>query len=102
MPEVKILILLSNFIIFGLVVLVNFSYSITENNSYLEHLYEYFTCQLGGFDPMCEDIRRQFEKHLQPELTALTYLLMGSITAIQTQDVKKLIQGIRSHFHASV
>ena len=106
-PEVKILILLSSFIVFGVTVLVKFSFAITETNSYVEHLYEYFTCQLGGFNPMCEDIRRQFEKHLQPELSALTYLLMGLIAAIyllfavQAQDIKRLIQRIRSCFHAS-
>ena len=104
-PEVKILVLLSGFIVFGVVLLVNFSFSINEANPFLDDLYKYFACQLGGCDPMCEDIRRQFEKHLKPELNAVTYLLMGLITvvyllfAIQAQDVKKLIQRIRLCFH---
>ena len=105
-PEVKILILLSGFIVFGVVLLVDISFFINQANPFLDDLYKYFTCQLGGFDPMCEDIRRQFEKHLHPELYAMTYLLMGLITvvyllfAIQAQDVKKLIQRIRLCFRA--
>ena len=105
-PEVKILILLSGFIVFGIVLLVDINFLINEANPFLDDLYKYFACQLGRFDPMCEDIRRQFEKHLQPELYAVTYLLMGLLTvvyllfAIQAQDVKKLIQRIRLCFRA--
>ena len=103
-PEVKILILLSTFIIFGVVLSAFYSSTVYQANPLMDDLNKYFACQLGGFDPMCEDIRRQFEKHLQPELSALTYLLMGIITvvyllfAIQAQDIKKLIQRIRSCF----
>ena len=101
-PEVKILILLSYFIVFGIMTLVNFSVSINEANPFLDDLFRYFTCQLGGLNPVCEDIRRQFERHLKPELNATTYLLIGLITwvyllfAIQAQQAKKVIQRIIS------
>ena len=74
----------------------NFSVSINEADPFLDDLFRYFTCQLGGNDPMCEDIRRQFEKHLNPGLNGMTNLLIGLITwvyllfAIQFHDVKKL------------
>ena len=106
-PEVKILILLSYFIIFGIMTLVNFSVSINEANPFLDDLFRYFACQLGGLNPDCEDIRRQFERHLKPELNGTTYLLTGLITwvyllfAIQAQHVKKLVQRIISCYHGS-
>ena len=106
-PEVKILILLSYFIIFGIMTLVNFSVSINEANPISEDLFRYFACQLGGLNPDCEDIRRQLERHLKPELNGITYLLTGLITwvyllfAIQAQHVKKLVQRIISCYYSS-
>ena len=108
-PEVKILILLSCFIIFGIMTLVNFSVSINEANPFLDDLFKYFACQLGGFDPMCEDIRRQFERHLKPELNGATYFLMGLLTWIyllftirgMTQNVKRLVHRMTLHYCAS-
>ena len=87
--------------------LVTFSLTILEADSYLDDLNRYFACQLGGYNPMCEDFRREFERHLHPELRAVTYLLMGLISAtyllfaIQAEDVKKLIHRFRLCFHAS-
>ena len=108
-PEVKILILLSYFIIFGIVTLVNFSVSINEANPFLDDLFKYFACQLGGFDPMCEDIRRQFERHLKPELSGATYFLMGLTTCVYllfmirviTQNVKRLVHRMTLYCCAS-
>ena len=106
-PEVKILILLSYFIAFGIMSLINLSVSINEANPFLDDLFRYFACQLGGFDPMCEDIRRQFERHLKPGLNGVTYLLIGLITwvyllfAIQSQDVKKLARKITTYYRGS-
>ena len=100
-PEVKILIFLSYFIIFGIMTLVNFSVTINEGNPFYNDLFRYFACQLNGFNPMCEDIRRQFERHLKPKLNGANYLLFGLITwvyllfAIQEQNVKRLIKRIR-------
>ena len=107
-PKVKILILLSTFIIFGVLLSIYYSYAIYQANSLINDLNKYFACQLGGFDPMCEDIRRQFEKHLQPVINVMTYISLGItvvvylLFAIQARDVKKLIQRIRSCFHASI
>ena len=106
-PEVKILILLSYFIISGIISLANFSVSINEVNPFLDDLFRYFACQLGGLNPDCEVIRQQFERHSKPELTTTTYVLTGLITwvyvlfAIQAQHVKKLVQRILSCYHGS-
>lgn len=104
-PEVKILILLSYFIILGIMSLVNFSVSLNEANPLLDDFVRYFTCQLGGFNPMCEDIRRQFRKHLKPELNGVTYFLTGLIPwvylmfTVQGENVKRLFQRIRAWYH---
>ena len=83
-----------------------FIYRIKEENLVLYilvcHLFKYFACQLGGYDPMCEDIRRQFEKHLKPGLNGVSYFLFAFITwvhllfAITGEDVKWLIQKVRN------
>ena len=101
-PEVKMLIVMSCIIIFGVVALVNLSISLDENAAFLDDIFRYITCQLGGFNPMCEDIRRQFEKHLHPELDAATYVCLGVLSwiyllfATQVQDIKRILQGIAS------
>jgi len=101
-PEVKILILLSYYIIFGIVQLINITITINEANPFRDDLFKYFACQLGGYDPMCEDIRRQFEKHLKPGLNGVSYFLFAFITwvhllfAITGEDVKWLIQKVRN------
>ena len=106
-PEVKILILLSYFIILGIISLMNFSVSINNASLILDGLFRYFACQLGGYNPMCEDIRQQFEKHLKPEINGATYFLIGLITwvyllfAIQAQDVKMFLQRIALRFHGN-
>ena len=106
-PEVKILILLSYFIISGTMTLVNFNFTINEANHFLDDLFRYFACQLGGLNPDCEVIRQEFERHLKPELTITTYILIGLITwvyvlfAIQAHHVKKFVQRILSCYHGS-
>ena len=87
--------------------LVNFSIAINQITPFYDDLCRYFDCQLGGFDPMCEDIRRQFERHLKPELNGANYFLFGLITwvyllfTIQEQNVKRLVQRIRQCYRAS-
>ena len=104
-PEVKILIMLSYYIVFGVIQLVNTTISVNEATPFQDDLYKYFECQLTGYDPVCENIRRQFEKHLKPELNALSYALFAFITwvnllfAISKEDVKWLIQKVTSCYH---
>ena len=99
-PEVKILILLSYFIILGTLSLVNFTVSIKNTSLFLDDVYRYFACQLSGINPECEVIRQHFEKHLKPELNGATSFTLGLIPwvyllfIIQGQDVKRLLQRI--------
>ena len=105
-PEVKILIILSCYGIFVVLSLVNTSVTLYEANPFLDDLLRYFACQLGGLNPMCEDIRREFEKHLKPGLNGATYFSLGFFSwlyllfAIQGQDIKRLSQGIASCYNA--
>ena len=104
-PEVKILIVVSCFIVFATVALVNLGVSTDESEAFLDDVFRYTTCQLGGYNPMCEDIRQQFKKHLYPELDIITYLCLGLLSwiyllfAIQIQDIKRLLQGMLSCYH---
>ena len=107
-PEVKILILLSTFIVLGVVALVNLSINITDGQLFMDGVIRYITCQLGGYNPMCEDIRREFEKHLYPGIENTTYLLLGLVSwmyllfAIHIQDIKRVHQILSSCYHATV
>ena len=106
-PEVKILIILSCYSIFGILSLVNLSVSIYEANPFLDDLLRYFACQLGGLNPMCEDIRHEFEKHLKPGLNGVTYFSlelfswMYLLFAIQGQDIKRLSQRTASCYNTN-
>ena len=105
-PEVKILIVVSCFIIFGTLALANLAASIDENEAFLDDVFKYASCQLGGYNPMCEDIRHQFEKHLHPELDTLTFLSLGLLSwvyllfAVQVQDIKRVLQGMATFCQA--
>ena len=107
-PEVKILILLSSFIVLGVVALMNMSINITDSHQLTEDVIRYITCQLPGYNPMCEDIRREFEKHLNPGIENTTYLLLGLVSwiyllfAIHIQDIKRLLQILSLCYHGTV
>ena len=92
----------------GTLSLAYFTVSIKNASLFLDDVYRYFACQIGGFDPMCEDIRQQFEKHLKPGLSGATYLTVGLIPwvyllfIIQAENVKGLFQRIKVCYnHAS-
>ena len=104
----KILLLLSYFIVFGIISLVNFSISINEADPFLDDLFKYFACHLFGNNPECEDIRQDFEKHLKPGLSGTSYLLLALITwvhllfAIQAQDVKRTVKSVIKRYRSTL
>ena len=99
------LIIVSSFIIFATFVLASMAVGIDETEALMDDVFRYATCQLGGYNPMCEDIRQEFQKHLYPELDIVTSLFLGLVSwiyllfAIQVQDIKRLLQGIVSCYH---
>ena len=101
-PEVKILTVLSYYIVFGFMQLINITITVNEASPFRDDLCKYFECQLTGYNPACEDIRRQLEKHLKPGLTALCYILFAFVTwvnllfAIHREDIKSLMQKLTS------
>ena len=105
-PEVKILILLSCFIITGTLALAHLGIAINDTELLLDGIFKYITCQLGGYNPMCEDIRHQFEKYLHPELSVAAALSFGLLSwvyllfAVQVQDIKRVLQGMATFCHA--
>ena len=101
-PEVKMLLLLSYFIIAGVVALISFAIDIENTDLFLEELINYFNCHLGGDDLTCEEFRQRFEDYNNTKLGNISILLMSLITwvnllfAIHTQDVKWIIQKMKS------
>ena len=101
-PEVKILTMLSYYTVFGIVQLVNVAITINDTTPFQNKLFRYFECQLTGYDPTCEDIRRQFEEYIKPELNGLSYSLFAFITwvnllfVIDRTDVKWLTHKVKS------
>ena len=105
-PEVKMLMLVSSFFIYGIITLVILRISIVnQSQAFFDDIIKYAICQLGGLNPMCEDIRQQFEKHLHPELEVADNVCFALVTwmyllfAIQVQDIKRLLQGVVSCYH---
>ena len=74
------LIIVSCFIIIATLVLVSIAVGIDESEGFLDDVFRYVTYQLGGYNPMCEDIRQEFEKHLYPELDIVTSLFLGLLS----------------------
>ena len=107
-PEVKILILLSYYILFGILLLIHVTITINKAIPFRNDLNKYLECQLTGYDPICEDIRRQFEKHLKPGLNGPSYFLIAFVTwvnllfAVKSEDVKWLMQKLMSCCHLIV
>ena len=104
-PEVKILILLSYYTLFGIVQLINATIAINQSAPFWKDFFEYVECNLTGYNPICEDIRREFEKHLKPGLNVVSYIQFGFATwvnllfAVKGEDVKWLIQKVTSCYY---
>ena len=107
-PEVKILLLLGYFIILGITALIAISVSVRNADPLIHDLFRYFTCNLLGYSLKCEDIRKEFEAHLNPALSSVTFLQLGFLAfvhilfAIRVQDVKKVMQCISRRKMVSV
>ena len=104
-PEIKMLLLLSYFIAFGVTTLVNFSIVISEADGFYYDLLKYFECNLFGSNPRCEEYRQKFEKHLKPGLNAVTFIMLGLpwahlLFAVQAHDVKQLMKKMMTWCHA--
>lgn len=98
----KILILSSYVIIFGITGLVNLSSTLRDADKISDGLLDYFYCQAKGYSASntCYEEYNQLESYLKPELNSATYILLGLhpwsnlLFAIQVSDVKTAIQKV--------
>jgi len=96
-PQVKMLLLLAYFIVVGIMALVTLSVVVSNAESFVNDMYRYAKCNLLGYDPKCEDIRRDFEKHTSPGLICFTYLVLGCLSwvhllfVIKVEHIKKAV-----------
>jgi len=101
-PQVKILLLLVYFNVFGIVALVTFSRAAANADNLVNDMVRYSVCNLLGYDPKCEDIRRDIGKHIPPELTCSNFLLLGFLPhvhllfVIQLEHIKKAVSWIKA------
>ena len=77
--------------------------SVVADNAerFVHDMLRYSKCSLFGYDPKCEDIRRDFKKHTSPGLISSTYLLLGFLSwvhllfVIQVEHIKKAAAWIK-------
>ena len=100
-PQVKILLLLGHVIVLGITSLLAISIDVSNADALTKDLFRYFTCNLFGFNPECESIRKEFEKHLSPGLISSTYVQLALVSCvhllfvIQAEDIKRVLQWMR-------
>jgi len=100
-PQVKILLLLGYVFVLGIMSLLAISIDVSNADALIKDLYRYFTCNLFGFNPKCESIRTEFEKHLSPGLIISTYVQLALVSCvhllfvIQAEDINRALQWIR-------
>jgi len=103
-PEVKVLLLSTYFVVFGIITLVTLSLSIRDSEIIIENTLHFIACQVKGHTSInsCEAERDELESHLQPELRSTVFISLGLLPwsnllfAIQFRDVKMVLQKIRS------
>jgi len=96
------LLLLAYFIAFGIMALATLTVVVDNSDDFVHDLVRYSECNLFGYDPKCEDIRRDFEKHTSAGLICSTYLILGFLSwvhlllfVIQVKHVRKASIWIR-------
>ena len=102
----KILLLSSFFVIFGIVTLVTLSISIRNSEIIVDRLLNYILCQVKGYTNIdsCVAERDELESHLQPELSSASFLLLGLLPwsnllfAIQFTDVNQTLQKLKTAY----
>jgi len=102
-PQFKILLLLGFVIVLGISSLLAISIDVSNADALINDLFRYFSCNLFGYNPECESIRTEFEKHLSPGLISSTYVLLALVSCvhllfvIQAEDIKRALKWIREH-----
>ena len=105
-PEVKVFLLLSYYVVFGIMAVVALSINVRNSEFITETLLEYIICQVVDFTNVnsCTVIRDEIESHLQIELNSATYIMMGLLPwvilllAVQFTDVKTALRSAYKRF----
>lgn len=93
-PEMKTIILLAYYVLFGLMFSIYTGRTIKETPLYIENIYAYLLCQLHGDNPACRKFQEQYLEHQSPNITSIIFIMMGLITwvnllfVVQYQDIK--------------
>ena len=86
---------------FGITSLLSITLYTSNANALIDDLFRYFACNLFGYNPECESIRNDFEKHTFPGLMTLSLVQLELVSCvfllfvIQAQDIKRAIQWMK-------
>ena len=103
----KILLLSSFFVVFGIITI-----SIRNSEIIADRLLNYIVCEVRGYanSNSCVAERDELKSHLQPELSSISFLLMGLVLwsnllfAVQFTDINQILQKMKSvyqHFFSN-
>lgn len=98
----KIIILLTYYIAFGLLSSIYTGRSIKESPSQIDNLYAYLLCQLHGDNPACRKFQEEYFESQSPNITSTVFIMMGLINwinllfIVQYQDIKHIATKISS------
>ena len=103
--EVKIMILLTYYIAFGLVSSIYTSRTIKETPLNIDSLYAYLLCQLHGDNPACRKFQEEYFENQTPHITSTVFIMMGLINwinllfVVRYQDIKQIATKISNIIH---
>ncbi|XP_065915301.1 uncharacterized protein [Dysidea avara] len=101
-PQVKILLLLSYTVIFSSMAFATLTVLADNSDDLINDVFRYSACNLFGYNPKCEDIRNDFERHTSPGLINSTILLLGFLSwinllyVIQVRHIQRAAKWIKA------
>ena len=104
-PEMKVTILLTYYLLFGLMTSIYTGKTIMDSPAYIDNLYAYLLCQLRGDNPACTKFQEEYFEHQSPHITSTVFILMGLINwinllfVVQYEDIKHIASKISKLFY---
>ena len=98
--EKKLLVVFCYYVILATVALTAFTLSTRNSSSIIKGIQKYFLCEQGGHNSS-SPCSRDFERHSNPSVTTLAYVLLGLfpavnlIYAVNMKELKEMAQKLR-------
>ena len=76
----KILLILSYLTVFTIMGVTSLTVIAYNADGLINEAFRYSVCNLSGYDPKCEEIRDEFDKHTSPGLINTTILMLAFLS----------------------